>query len=74
MWLWQNLGMSEGVHLWQSDNSASFLMPPRNQKSRLLYDSTYHFNNTWEGEYLIKNYPAMLLWKKFGMSEGVHLW
>ena len=50
------------------------LAPPGNQKSRLLFDRTYHFNNTWEGEYLKKNYPAMRFWQKFGMSEGVHLW
>ena len=51
-----------------------FLVPPGNQKSRLLFDRTYHFNNTWEGEYRIENYPAMRFWQKFGMSEGVHLW
>ena len=51
-----------------------FLVPPGNQKSRLLFDRTYHFNNTWEGEYWIKNYPAMQFWQKFGMSEGVYLW
>ena len=51
-----------------------FLVPPENQKSRLLFDRTYHFNNTWEGEYSIKNYPAMQFWQKFGMSQGVHLW
>ena len=51
-----------------------FLAPPWNQKSRLLFDRTYHFNNTWEGEYSIKNYPAMRFWQKFDKSEGVHLW
>ena len=51
-----------------------FLVPLGNQKSRLLFDRTYHFNNTWEGEYWIKNYPAMQFWQKFGMSQGVHLW
>ena len=51
-----------------------FLVLPGNQKCRLLFDRTYHLNNTWEGEYLIKNYPAMRFWQKFGMSEGVHLW
>ena len=50
------------------------LVPPGNKKSRLLFDKTYHFNNTWEGEYSIKNYPAMRFWQKFGMSEGVNLW
>ena len=49
-------------------------MPPGNQKSRLLFDRNYHFNNTWEGEYWIKNYQSMRFWQKFGMSEGVHLW
>ena len=50
------------------------LAPPENERSRLLFDRTYLFNNSWEGEYLIRIYPAMQFWHKFGMLEGVHLW
>ena len=44
-----------------------------NEKCRLLFDRTYHFNKSWEGEYLIKNYPTIRFWQKFSMLEGVHL-
>ena len=64
------VGGSTSLTIWRL---CHFLVPPGNQKSRLLFDRTYHFNNTWEGEYSIKNYPAMQFWQKFGMSEGVHL-
>ena len=68
--IWYARGCTSLTIWWLSQ----FLVPPRNQKSRLLFDRTYHFNNTWEGEYWIKNYPALWFWQKFGMSEGVHLW
>ena len=69
----QKFGMSK---VYISDNwwLSYFLVPPGNQKSRLLFDRTYYFNNTSEGEYSINNYPAMQFCQKFGMSEGVHLW
>ena len=75
MQFWTKIWYVSRVYI--SDNLTTLPIlsaPPGNQKSRLLFDRTHHFNNTWEGEYLIKNYPAMRLWQKFGMLEGVHLW
>ena len=55
-----------------------FLVPHGNQKSRLLFDRTYHFNNTWEGEYWIKNYPAMpilaKIWYVGGCTSQIIWW
>ena len=68
--IWNVGGCTSQIIWWL----CQFLVPPGNQKYRLLFDRTYHFNNTWEGEYWIKNYPTMWFWQKFSMSEGVHLW
>ena len=62
------VGGCTSLTIWQL---CQFFALDGNQKCRLLFDRTYHFNNTWEGEYLIKNYPAMQIWQKFGMSQDI---